>query len=212
MLGLVYLTGVAGLIATSAVLHQLSLSRCGQTLLPPPTEISPTHLETPDLNSDAPSAAQRLPCCVLANNSLNCQAQSLGLDQHRTQSLASASSHTSLLCLWGSLLASVGHIHPETNAEKEATQAWSPASFFCPGCLASLPPLQCRLRNTSTLLASGPLGNHQRHAPWLASSLLGGAEPSLNSRLQVFPPVQLGPCHPDSLLPIDKGRALLMPG
>lgn len=212
MLGLVYLTSVAGLIATSAVLQQVSLSRCGQTLLPPPAEISPTHLQTSNLDSKAPSAAQRLSCCVLANKSLNCQTSSLGIDQYHTQSPPSASSPTSLLCVWGSLLASMGHIHPETNSEMEATQTWSPASFFCPGCLALLPSLQCRLRNTSALLAHGPFDNHQRHAPWLASSLLGGVEPSLNSRPRVSPPVQLGPCHPDSLLPIDKAQALLMPG
>lgn len=202
MLGLVYLTSVAGLIATSAVLHQLSLSRCGQTLLPPPTEISTARLQTPD----APSAAQRPPCCVLANESLN--GRTIGSDRRRAQSLPSASSQTSLLCLWGSLLASVGH--PESNSEKEASPTRSPAASFCPGWLASLPPLQCGLRNSSTLLANGALGNHR--VPWLASGLIGGAGPGLNSRLQVFPPVQLGPCHPDSLLPINKGQALLMPG
>ncbi|XP_035533589.1 protein CNPPD1 [Morone saxatilis] len=210
MLGLVYLTSVAGLIATSAVLHQLSLSRSGQPLLPAPAEISPAHLQTPNLNSEAPSAAQRLPCCVLANKSLNRQTGALGIDQHHAQSPPSASSQTSVLCLWGSLLASMGHIHPETN-EKESPQTWSPASFFCPGCLATLPPLQCGLRNTSSLSTQGPL-YHQHHAPWLASSLLGGPEPSLNSRLGVLPPVQLAPCHPESMLPVNKAQALLMPG
>ncbi|XP_070813750.1 protein CNPPD1 [Chaetodon trifascialis] len=214
MLGLVYLTSVAGLIATSAVLHQLSLSRSGQTLLPPPPVISPPHLQTSNLNPEAPSATQRLPCCVLANKSLNRHtgAAAVGQDHTQSQSPPPASSKTSLLCLWGSLLASMGHIHPESNSEMEAPQTWSPASFFCPGCLASLPPLQCGLRNTSAVSTQGPLGNHQRQAPWLASSLLGGAEPSLNSHLGVFPPVQLGPCHPESMLPVDKAQALLMPG
>lgn len=211
MLGLVYLTSVAGLIATSAVLHQLSLSRSGQSLLPPPAEISTAHLQTSNLNSEAPSAAQRLPCCVLANKSLNRQTGALGIGQHHSQGPPSASSQTSILCLWGSLLASMGHIHPETNSDMEASQTWSPASFFCPGCLASLPPLQCGLRNTSTFSTHGRLDN-QRHAPWLASSFLGGAEPSLNSRLGVFPPVQLGPCHPKPMLPVDKTQALVMPG
>nr|XP_046238203.1 protein CNPPD1 [Scatophagus argus] len=206
MLGLVYLTSVAGLIATSAVVHQLSLCRSGQSLLPLPAEISPTHLQTSNLNSDASSVAQRLPCCVLANKSL--QTAATGAGEHRAP--PSASSQTSLLCLWGSLLASVGHIHPETNSDMEATQTWSPASFFCPGCLASLPPLQCGLRNTSALFSQGPIHNH--HAPWLVSSLFGGVEPSLNSHLGVFPPLQLGPCHPEPALPIEKAQALLMPG
>lgn len=212
MLGLVYLTSVAGLIATSAVLQQLSLSRSSQSLLPSAADIGPAHLQTSHLNSEAPSADQRLPCCTLANKSLNPQAGAIGIGQHHTPSAPPASSQTSILCLWGSLLASMGHTHPETDSEMEASKTWSPASYFCPGCLASLPPLQCGLRNTSALFTQGPLNNHQRHAPWLASSLLGGVEPSLNSRLGMFPPVQLGPCHPESMLPVDKAQALLMPG
>ena len=214
MLGLVYLTSVAGLIATSAVLQQLSLSRSGEPLLPPQPEISSSTLfQTSDLNSDAPSAAQQLPCCVLANKSLNPQTGSLGADQqHSHNPPPPASSQSSILCLWGSLLASMGHTHPETNSDMDASQTWSPASFFCPGCLASLPPLQCGLRNTSALFTKGPLDDHQRHAPWLPAGLLGGVEPSLNSRLGVFPPVQLRPCHPESVLPVDKAQALLMPG
>uniref|UniRef100_UPI0037E90D8D protein CNPPD1 n=1 Tax=Semicossyphus pulcher TaxID=241346 RepID=UPI0037E90D8D len=212
MLGLVYLTSVAGLIATSAVLQQLSLSRSGHTLLPPPADISPAHLDIPNLNSEAPSVAPRLPCCVLANKSLNRHTGALGVGEQHLQNPPSASSQTSILCLWGSLLASMGHTHPETNSDKEAPQTWSPASYLCPGCLAALPPLQCGLRNTSALFTRGPFDNNQRHAPWLASSLLGGAEPSLNSRLGVFPPVQMGPCHPEAILPINKAQALLMPG
>ncbi|KAG7241004.1 hypothetical protein INR49_026034 [Caranx melampygus] len=61
MLSLVYLTSVAGLIATSAVLHQLSLSRSGQSPLAPVTETSPTHLQTPNLNPEAPVAAHHPP-------------------------------------------------------------------------------------------------------------------------------------------------------
>eukprot|EP00064_Thunnus_orientalis_P023101 superscaffoldBa00008414_g23329 len=213
MLGLVYLTSVAGLIATSAVLHQLSLSRSGQSLLPVPADMSPAQLETSNLNPEAPPAAQRLPCCILANKSLNRQTSALGISQDQRQNPPSASSQTSILCLWGSLLASMGHIHPETKSEMESPQTWSTASFFCPGCLAFLPPLQCGLRNTSTPFAHGPLDNHQRHAAWPASSLFEGADRSLNSRLGgVFPPVKLGPCHPESLLPVDKTQALLMPG
>lgn len=210
MLGLVYLTSVAGLIATSAVLHQLSQSRCGHTLLPPLTHISTTHLHTSNLNSEAPPAAQNLHCCVLANKSLNCHTKSLKVNQSHCS--PSAVSQTSLLCLWGSLLASMGHIHPETDSDMEAAHTWSPASFLCPGCLALLPSLQCRPRNTSALVAHTPFDYHQHRAPRLASSLHRGVEPSLNSRLRVFAPVQMGPCHPDSLLHMDKAQALLMPG
>ncbi|KAF1371759.1 hypothetical protein PFLUV_G00272440 [Perca fluviatilis] len=207
MLGLVYLTSVAGLIATSAVLHQLSLSRSGQSLLLPPAEISPD-LQISNPNAEAPSPALHLPRCVLANNSLNRQPGAIEIGQDHGQSPPSVSSKTSILCLWGSMLASMGHIHPDTDSDMEAPQTWSPVSFFCPGCLASLRPLQCGLRNTSTLVAHGSLDNH--HATWLASSLLGWAEPGLNSRYT--PPIQLGSCHPESMLPVDKAQALLMPG
>ena len=212
MLGLVYLTSVAGLIATSAVLQQLSLSRTGQSPLTPPAESSPAHLQTSILNPEAPAANKRPPCFVLANNSLNHQSNALGIGQHHRHSLPSASSKTSVLCLWGSLLASMGHIHPETKSDMETSQTWSAASFFCPGCLATLPPLQCGLKNTSTLFSHSPPDTHQHQKPWLASTLLGATEQGLNSRLGVFPPLQLGPCHPETVLPVEKARALLMPG
>lgn len=212
MLGLVYLTSVAGLIATSAVLHQLSLSRSSQSLFTPPAEMSPAHLQTSNIHSEAPAVAQHLPCCVLANKSLNRQTSALGIGQHHTQSPSSASSQTSVLCLWGSLLASMGHIHPETMSEMETSQAWSAASFFCPGCLATLPPLQCGLRNTSSLFTRGTLDNHNHHALWLASNLPGAPDSSQNSHLGAYFPVQLGPCHPESILPVDKAHTLLVSG
>lgn len=205
MLGLVYLTGVAGLIATSAVLHQLSLSRSGHTPLPPPADIRTTHFQPSGPNAEVLSAAQRLPCCILANKSLNCRSRPLITDQQHVQSPPPASSLTSLLCTWGSLLSSMGHVQPETDSDTEATQTRSPASYLCPGCLALLPSLQCKHRNTSALPPHGPFDSQQSHAPWMASNLLGGAEPSVNSHPWLFPPVQLGPCHPDS-------QALVMPG
>ncbi|KAF7654864.1 hypothetical protein LDENG_00063580 [Lucifuga dentata] len=210
MLGLVYLTSVAGLIATSAVLHQLTLARSERSLLPAPAEISPAHLQTSTLNPDSPAPAHRPPCCVLSNESANRQSGTFRINGPYRHNPSSGSSQTSVLCLWGSLLASMGHIHPET--EREASPTWSATASFCPGCLTSLPPLQCGPRNTtSTLLSRGPLcGRH--HAPWLASSLVGGAAPSLNSRLSMFPPIQPGPCHADWMLPVDKAQALLMPG
>ncbi|XP_026157671.1 protein CNPPD1 [Mastacembelus armatus] len=209
MLSLVYLTSVAALIATSAVLHQLSLSKSDQSVFTPLVEISPAHLHACNLN---PGAAQCPPGCILANKSLNRQAIALGIGKHHRQSPPLASTQTSVLCLWGSFLSSMGHIHPETKSEVETSQTWSTASYFCPGCLATLPPLQCGLRNTSSLLTHGPFDNHQGHVPWLFSNLFGAVEPSQNSHLGMFPPVQLGPCHPESMLPVDKAQALLISG
>lgn len=212
MVGLVYLTSVAGLIATSAVLHQLSLSRSSQSVLTPPAEMSLPHHQATNINSEAPAVAQRLPCCVLANKSLNRQTSVQGNGQHHSQTPSSAFSQTSVLCLWGSLLASVGHIHPETTSEVESSQAWSAVSFFCPGCLATLPPLQCGLRNTSSLFPHGSLDNHNHRALWLASNPPQAADSSYNSRLGQVLPIQLGSCPPESMLPVDKGYTLLMSG
>ncbi|XP_019963607.1 protein CNPPD1 [Paralichthys olivaceus] len=210
MLGLVYLTSVTGLIVTSTVLQQLTLSRAGQSPLASPAEISPSFIQTSNLNPEAPAVAQRPPCCVLANKSLNRQASVPESGQNRIQNPPPASSQTSVLCLWGSLLASMGHIHPETMSDVETTRTWSAASFFCPGCLATLPPLHCELKNTSALITRGSSHSHQRHVPFLASDLLRASE--LNTRLGALPTVQLGSCHPASMLPIEKAQALLMPG
>ncbi|XP_034033310.1 protein CNPPD1 [Thalassophryne amazonica] len=201
MLGLVYLTSVAGLFATSAVLHQLSVSRSSHALFP--AEVSVAHLQTSSLDPEAPAAAHHIPCCVLANKSLNRHTGALHVNHHGHSALA-ASSQMSILCLWGSLLASVGHIHPETTSE-----TWSAASILCPGCLATLAPLQCGIRNTSALFSHhSHLDTHEHRSPWV----LGGVEQGLNSQLGGLFPVPLGTCSPSSMLPLDKGKNLLVPG
>ncbi|XP_068612529.1 protein CNPPD1 [Brachionichthys hirsutus] len=202
MLGLVYLSSVAGLIAAGAVLQQLSLSRSGQSPFPPAA-----HLET-YMNSEAPPASQQLPYRGLANASLRRPAEAVGIGQHQIESPSSAPPETPLLCLWGSLLASMGHTPPQSETDPGSHRAWSPASSFSPGCLASLPPPPCGFRNLSVLFTKAGLDN--RHLG--ASRLLGGVEPSLSSRLGVFLPVQLRPCQSDSALPAEKARLLLMPG
>ncbi|XP_056157303.1 protein CNPPD1 [Lampris incognitus] len=208
MLGLVYLTSVAGLIATSAVLHQLSLPRSSQPLVPAPAEVSPLHPHSSSQRPEPTAPVQHLPCGILGNTSLHQYTGSLRTNKDHQHN----PSQTSVLCLWGSLLASLGHIHPEPDTE--TSQTWSATSLFCPGCLASLPPLQCGPRNTSSkaLLSHGPLNNHQHHAPWLAPSLIEGSTPGLNSRMGGVPPLRLWPCHPELMLPLDKAQALLMPG
>ncbi|XP_061571883.1 protein CNPPD1 [Cololabis saira] len=213
MLGLVYLTSVAGLIATSAVLHQLSLPRSGQTLFPVSDEISFAHHQTSNLSPEAPAPApaQDLSCCVLTNSSLNGQTDALEVGQHDRPSPLSEYAQTSVLCLWSSLLGSIGHIDQQKNPEKELSHSWSSAYFICPGCLPTLPRLQCGIRNISALLKPGAIENH-RQASWLSSDLLGARESSLNSELGVFPRVQLHPCFPECVSSVDKVQALLMPG
>lgn len=198
MLGLFYLTSVAGIIATCAVLQQLSLSRYSQTELSPPADINLAHLQTANLSPEALSAAPHHPCCIMKNESLNCQIGSPGTDH--VQNPTSVSSHTSYLCVWGSLLASLGHMHPETNSKMEVIGATT--SKYCSGCLKFLPPLHCGFGNNSALPVEGSTGNHQRHA----------LEIGLNSGLHTFPPVHLAACRPKYLLAVDKTHTLLLPG
>lgn len=200
MLGLVYLTGVAGLIATSAVLHQMSESRCGPPLTPPLINVGHTHrlpvAANSQLNSEALTSASDLHLCVLTNESLSCWTDSVDADQSRCS--PSLVSQTSLLCLWSSLLASMGGARPQAASERTR----SPASY-----LASLPSLQCKNRNATT-----PVRPSHLAPPLPTPSLYGGVEQSLNSCQHVFSPLRLGPCRPESLLHMDNGQALLMPG
>lgn len=147
MLGLFYLTSVAGLIATSAVLQQLSLPSHGQSELLPPADIRLGHPQSGNLSPEASSAAQHLPCCVMKNKSVNCQARSPGTA--RVQTPTWASSHTSYSCVWGSLLASLGHAYRESNSNMEIIGA--PTLKSCPDCLKSPPPRHCGLGNNSAL-------------------------------------------------------------
>ncbi|XP_057685235.1 protein CNPPD1 [Corythoichthys intestinalis] len=145
MLGFLYLTSVAGFIATSSVLHQLSLSPSIQSPLAPPDEVTPALLHISD--PDVPAPPQRIRCCSLSNESMNCHADVVGPDRlHRTAS-PSVNSKTSILCLWGALLTSLGSVRPETALE--SFENWS--TPFC----------RSTLTNNSAVFTS--------HASWLAS-------------------------------------------
>ncbi|XP_027862524.1 protein CNPPD1 [Xiphophorus couchianus] len=198
MLSLVYLTGVAALIASSAVVHQLSLCRGDQSAPPSPNEIGLLH--TPSLSSEAATPAHRPPCCVLTNKSLNGQTTLLEISQqHRPNDSPIGSAKNSVLCVWGSLLASVSRVPPVKNPDVESPRAWPSSSFDCSGCLPNLPHLQCVLRNTSALPRHGPVKPHSQ-SPWLSSGLMGAAGSSLDSHFGAFPTVDLLPCRPEALL------------
>ncbi|KAF6725103.1 Protein CNPPD1 [Oryzias melastigma] len=128
MLGLVYLTSVAGLMASSAVLHQLSLSRTHQSPLPLPDEIP--LLPPPAVRPETPT--RRLPCCLLANKSLN-----------RPSGGLHGQPGTSVARLWGSLLASAARGLPDM-------ESWQSCSGFLSG---------LGFQNSS--VPHGPLNNPQ---------------------------------------------------
>ncbi|XP_037135370.1 protein CNPPD1 [Syngnathus acus] len=187
MLGFLYLTSVAGLIATSTVLHQLSLCPSGRTLLTLPGQVAPA-LSSPG----SPAHSQRLPCCTLSNESLNSHTHAVGAASLH------AAPQPSILCLWGSLLSSVASIQLQTQLETRRT------SIFCPGCRSTFSLSECTLSNTSTVFTS--------QASWLPSVLIGGAEASPIPHLKAFPLGQAAACHPKLMLPVDKTQALLMAG
>nr|XP_057907416.1 protein CNPPD1 [Doryrhamphus excisus] len=200
MLGFLYLTSVAGLIATSTVLHQVSLCPNGRTLLPHPTEVTPAHLRTSSLNPEASSELGHLASCTLANKSLDRHTKVVGEGRHHSPASVPATSKTSILYLWGSLLSSVGSTQPEM--EMVSPDTWSTAAPFLPGCHTTLAQRERMLRNHSTLFS--------HHASWLASIFLESSETSPD--LGMFPPVPLGHCRQHFMVPVDKTRALLMPG
>lgn len=173
LIALVYLTAAAALIGASAVLHALS-SPQGSSLLPVP--IPSGHLQVPAVQvGPSPPAARR--CCPSANRSL---------PRADAPPRTTPAPPNPLLCLWGSLLSSIGHFHPESERV---------SSFFCPGCLAKSPTFQCGLKNSSF---SGP---GTANDPLKTASLLATVEPPL-------PQVKFGCCHPEAIL----NKALLVPG
>ncbi|XP_062303276.1 protein CNPPD1 [Osmerus eperlanus] len=203
MLGLVYLTSVASLIATSAVLQQLSIPRNHQSLAP----VSPVHFQTPipppavSLDTPAPPVppASNRRYCGPGNDSQNRQPASLNDQNH------SKPPSTSVLCLWGSLLTSLGNIHPRP--QPDTTLTWASSSLHCLSCMGRHLDLVCGLRNTSDLLAP----HTGLSVAWLAPSLFSVAVPGLDPLHGDIGPLQLGHRCPQSMLPLDKAQALIMP-
>lgn len=196
MLGLVYLIGVAGLIASSAVVRQHSLCRGDRSLPPSSNEICFSHIQSSSLSPEAAVPARHLRCCVLTNKSLNGQTGSLEMNQHRQNASPLSSAKSSVSVFWGSLLTSVGRLHPGKSPEVETSRSWPPSSLDCSGCVGILPDLRCVFRNSSALLHNRHVKPHPQTA-WLSSGLMGS---NLDSEFLPFPAVDLSPCRPEALL------------
>nr|XP_046179142.1 protein CNPPD1-like [Oncorhynchus gorbuscha] len=212
MLGLVYLTSVAGLIATSLPRSNQPLSPVSQVHLPSSSLSPPPPLGLLPV-PESPSPASDLPrCCVLGNDSHKRRPGTLHThDNHGSPT----TSQTSILCLWGSLLTSLSHTDPHPQPDTEP--ALSASSLHYPGCpvtVGSPPPgsIQCSPSNTSAPLLEPGTPGHPA-APWLAPApLLYGAIPMLlDSRLTGMATLRVGPCCPQFMLPIEKAQSLLMP-
>lgn len=198
MLGLLYLTSVAGLIASSTVIHQLGrLPNSSRTYFEP---VKQTSIQTPallpELLPDSPRQTSNLHCCILTNESLKPRPTTAGPDQH-----CSTSSSNMVLCLWGSILSTVSYSDPTLDIQPQ-------------DCLAS--EVICHehqyamAQNASATLS----------APWYArlSALWLGLAPFStgpmfpDAHLSSLPPFERRPCCPQTPLPFGKSPSLLMPG
>ncbi|XP_015215088.2 protein CNPPD1 [Lepisosteus oculatus] len=194
MLGLVYLASVAGLIASSAVLQQLTGSH---TLPVPDGGAFRPRGERPGLEQPQPPAsALRCCCCVLGND---------GQDGHQGVTATA----TTTLCFWGSFLASLSY-----SSDPQPVPDNTTPGLHCSGCLGvpsgSRLMLQCGTPNTTGSSFSPP------------HSLLGRTSQtafSVSDRglfRRVLDPLfslslSIPRCFPETVIPLGKAQTFLLP-
>ncbi|XP_067298948.1 protein CNPPD1 [Pseudorasbora parva] len=204
MLGLLYLTSVAGLIASSAVIHQLSrLPNTSHTYLDP---IKHTFIQTPallpDLLQDMPRPNSNLHCCVLTNDSSKLQPTVVPEQQGST----SSSYQNMVLCLWGSILSTLSYSNPSPDIQPQDCLV---SEVICRGHTGGFPQFAIA-RNGSMTLSSPWYARLTAHWLGLGQFSIGlmFPEPHVSS----MPPFQRHPCCPETTLPFGKSPSLLMPG
>lgn len=207
MLGLLYLTSVAGLIAASAVVHQLSLPNATRAPLSQVNIIDPALIQPSghisNIQSRTPAAASPPRCCVLGNESQKPRAPIAPDLHHQHHSPSSHSPHyqDSTFSVFGTLFSALSssNLSPQIQL-----QGCSDLPFFCCGRLDIFSPLQCVSRNIST--------EHQSSwytwlaTPWLSNSMVS------ESPLITVATLQRRSCCPETALPFGKAPALLVPG
>lgn len=123
ILGLVYLTGVATLFASVAVLQKATWEMNGTMLLPPITEPSldaSVPLVFPTPTEEIPSAPSSVPPCSLQEESA----------ERKSSVTATA------LYLWGSMLTALTYKDPGGTRDEET----EPSDQYCPYCSKPKPP------------------------------------------------------------------------
>lgn len=199
MLGLLYLTSVAGVIASSTMIHLLArLPSTSRTQL---GSMEPTPIETPallpNLSPDTPNLTSDLRCCTLTNDSFNPHAFVTGHP-------GSASFNgNSVLCLWSSIFSTLAYPNPSSHNQQ---QDCLDSKEFCQG----FTPLQCCGRNNTTT-DSSPWYNLLT-APWFGFAPVSDDRVFPDPHLSSTPPFQRHPCCPETTLPFGKSQSLLMPG
>ncbi|XP_012678891.1 protein CNPPD1 [Clupea harengus] len=203
MVGLLYLTSMASLIALSAVLHQLSTSsaRTARTAHLPDTPLVPA------------SSTGHSNCCVPDNESQD------HLDPSTFASPFTIVSHTTAptdaispnlaLCFWDSLLSSLAFSDP-TVPPLPDPQVEFPSSLLKVGCTDLHSPLPCQ--NASLAHCSHWLPSALR-GPWLPpSALLSGSPLVPDPHQSRLVPLSGHRCCLQTSLPFGKVPTLLVPG
>uniref|UniRef100_A0A8C1TXF4 Protein CNPPD1 n=1 Tax=Cyprinus carpio TaxID=7962 RepID=A0A8C1TXF4_CYPCA len=205
MLGLLYLTSVAGLIASSAVIHQLGcLPNTSHTYLDPMKHTSiHTPALLPELLPDTQQQTSNLHCCSLTNDSLKPRPSVVVPDQ---QCSTSSSYQNMVLCLWGSIISTLSYSNPSLDIQPQDCLV---SEVICHCHTRGFP--QCAIARNGSALLSSPW-YARLTALWLGlapfSEDLIFSDPHLSS----MPPFQRHPCCQETTLPFGKSPSLLMPG
>uniref|UniRef100_A0A672LQB7 Protein CNPPD1 n=1 Tax=Sinocyclocheilus grahami TaxID=75366 RepID=A0A672LQB7_SINGR len=186
MLGLLYLTSVASLIASSAPMKHTSIH---------------TPALLPELLPDTQQPTSNLHCCSLTNVSLKLWPSVVVPDQ---QGSTSSSYPNMVLCLWGSIVSAVSNSNPSLDIQPQDCVV---SEVICH--TGGFP--RCTIARNGSALLTSPW--HARlSALWLGlapfSEDLIFSDPHLSS----MPPFQRHPCCQETTLPFGKSPSLLMPG
>ncbi|TRZ00188.1 hypothetical protein DNTS_032259 [Danionella cerebrum] len=186
MLGILYLTSIAGLIASSAVVHQLTrLPNTSSTFLDPIKHTSTkTSALLQELSPGAPRPTLDFNCCVLTNESLT------------LQSCTSASYQNMVLCLWASVLSSLSS-YPNQRENSLASESICQNHQMGMAQNCSVTPSSWYTRLTAHWLGVAPFSTDPLFSHVHFSSM---------------EPFKRHPCYPETALPFGKSPSLLMPG
>ncbi|XP_023695886.1 protein CNPPD1 [Paramormyrops kingsleyae] len=187
MLGLVYLTSVAGLIASSAVLQQLACPRVRGTLCQLGVQGTGSQHA---LLQEAITPESSLPSCIPGNDS----------QKKRSALRASLSPATSSLCFWGSLLTSLAS--PDLAPDRHQP-ASSPLS-----CLVPFSRHHCGVINET---AWHPPESLRILTPTPAPHVPAAGPQGHHLVLSTFTHLKAGPCCSEAMVPLGKVHSFLMP-
>lgn len=202
ILGLLYLTSVAGLIASCVVIHQLGrLHNTSCTYSDPPKHTSiQTPALLPELFLDTPRLTSNLHCCVLTNDSLKPGPTAVPDQQGST----SSSYQNMVLCIWGSIISALSYADPSSDIQPQDCLV---SEVICHSHMGGFP--QCAIARNGSAPLSSPWYDRLT-ALWLGFAPFSESLIFSDTHLGSMPPFQR--CCPETTLPFGKSPSLLMPG